>query len=447
MDNAEILPPQAQEMEQHVLGAMLLDRDAAGTAVEILRAGDFYRGSHQTIFEVAAEIYDQQQTLDQALLREELSRRGTLEEVGGIGYLAELVGSVPTSAHVERYAAVVKDRALARRLIAAASEIQRSGYEPGQNAYELLDSAEQRIFALSTERAGQVSDIRDIIHDVYRRLEESHGKGGVYTGIPTGYAELDELTSGLQRGELTIIAGRPSTGKTSFALNVICRLAGDQAIPVGLFSLEMTKEQVAQNLACLTARVDSRKLRRGTLGQEEWGRLVNEGMGRLREAPIFIDDCPGDPFIVQLRARARRLVSRQKVGLIVFDYLQLIHGPKEIAAQSRQQEVAYVSRSLKALARELNIPIIAICQLNRGLEDRVNKRPQLSDLRESGAIEQDADLVMLIHRPGLYRDPPDRSEPTTMIIGKNRNGPVGEFKLTFLDSFFRFESYIPEGLE
>ena len=446
MENIDKLPPQALEMEAHVLGSMLLDRDAAGVVVERLKPEDFYRGSHQKIFQVAAELYDREQTLDQALLREELRKRELLEEVGGVAYLAELVGSVPTTAHVEQYAALVKDRALARRLIATATEIVRAGYEPGREAYELLDSAEQRIFALSGERAGQVFDIRDIIHDVYKRLEEAHGKGGVYTGIPTGYSSLDELTSGLQRGELTIIAGRPSTGKTSFALNILTRLACDQGMPVGIFSLEMTKEQLAQNLACLNARVDSQKLRRGTLSQEDWGRLVNEGMGRLREAPIFIDDCPGEPLIVQIRARARRLVAKQKVALLIFDYLQLIHGPKEIAAQSRQQEVAYISRSLKALARELNIPIVALCQLNRGLEERTNKRPQLSDLRESGAIEQDADLVMLIHRPGLYEDPPDRQAPVSMIIGKNRNGPVGDFKLTFLDSFFRFESYIPEQL-
>jgi replicative DNA helicase len=446
MDNLEKLPPQALEMETHVLGGMLLDREAAGIAVEILAPEDFYKGSHQKIFKAAAELYDEQQTLDQALLREELSKRGQLEEVGGVGYLAELVGAVPTTAHVEQYAAVVKDRALARQLIAAATDMVRSSYEPGRPAHDLLDAAEQRIFKLSTERAGEVHDIREIIHDVYKRLEESHGKGGVYTGIATGYPDLDELTSGLQRGELTIIAGRPSTGKTSFSLNVLMRLASEQAIPVGIFSLEMTKEQVAQNLACLTARVDSRKLRRGMLNQEEWGRLVNEGMGRLREAPIFIDDSPGEPLIVQLRARARRMVARQKVGLIIFDYLQLIHGPREIAAQSRQQEVAYVSRSLKALARELNIPIIAVCQLNRGLEDRTNKRPQLSDLRESGAIEQDADLVMLIHRPGIYQDPPDMDAPTTLLIAKNRNGPVGDLQLTFLSQYFRFESFRPEGL-
>ncbi len=448
MENVEKLPPQALEMEAHVLGAMLLDREAANSVLEILKPEDFYKGSHQKIFQVAYEIFDRDQKLDQALLREELRTRGLLEEVGGVSYLAELVGSVPTTAHVEQYAKVVREKSLARKLISTATEIVRAGYEAGRNTHDLLDDAEQRIFALSTERAGQVFDIREIIHDVFKQLEESHGKGGVFRGIPTDYRDFDELTSGLQRGELTIIAGRPSTGKTSFGLNILSRLAGGQGvgqgIPVGLFSLEMTKEQIAQNLACLNARVDSQKLRRGMLSQEEWGHFVNEGMSKLREMPIFIDDSPGEPLIGMLRARARRLVAKHQVGVIVFDYLQLIHGPKEIAAQSRQQEVSYISQSLKSLARELNIPIVAMCQLNRGLEDRKGHRPMLSDLRESGAIEQDADLVLMLHRPGLYEDPPDHTEPVTMIVTKNRNGPVGEFKLTFLDKFFRFENYQEE---
>jgi replicative DNA helicase len=366
--------------------------------------------------------------------------------VGGNPHLAELVAAVPTSAHVERYAQVVRERATLRRLISVATELVRTGFDPAADASDLLERAEQMIFSLSSERAGDISDIKDIIRDVFKRLEESHGKNVTCTGIPTGYGDLDELTSGLQRGELIIIAGRPSTGKTSFALNVIVHAACELAIPVGVFSLEMTKEQLAQNMACLCARVDSHQLRKGMLSQEDWGRLINDGMSRLSEAPIFIDDSPGDKGIVQLRARARRMLSRQKVGLLVFDYLQLVSGPKEVAAQSRQQEVAYISRSLKALAQELRIPVVALCQLNRGLEERTNKRPQLSDLRESGAIEQDADLVMMIHRPGLYQDPPALDEPTQLLVSKNRNGPVGDIRLTFLYRCFRFESYIPEGL-
>ncbi len=449
MDRGERLPPQATDMETHVLGSMLLDPQAASAALEKLQPDDFYLGRHQKIFEVAANLFDKEQSLDQALLREELKRRELLEEVGGVAYIAELVASVPTTAHVERYAEVVRECALTRRLIATATQIVENAYEPGRDAQELLEFAEQKMFSLSTSRADQqIFDMREIIHDVYKDLESSHGKGGAFTGIPTGYTDLDELSCGLQPGELIIIAGRPSTGKTTFGINVLNRLALNQGMPVGLFSLEMTKEQVARNLACLNAKVDSLRLRKNMLNDEEWGRLVEHGMGRMREAPIFVDDCPGEPLIVQLRARARRMVAQQKVGLLIFDYLQLIHGPKEIAAQSRQQEVAYISRSLKALARELKIPIIALCQLNRGLEGRTNKRPQLSDLRESGAIEQDADLVLLIHRSGLYEEPePDLDKPITMIVAKNRNGPVGDFKLSFLYQYFCFESYIPEGLE
>ncbi len=319
MENLEKLPPQAMEMETNVLGAMLIDREAAGVAVEILRPEDFYKGSHRRIFEVARELYDREQTLDQALLRQALADRNMLEEVGGVAYLTDLAAAVATSAHVEQYARHVRDRSLARQLIAAATEIVREGFEPGRNALDLLESAEQRIYALGQDRASSVSAISEVLEELFAKLESHHGTAAL-TGIPTGFRDIDELTSGLQPGELIIVAGRPSTGKTTLALNILNNIAGQQGLPVALFSLEMTKEQVAQNLACLNARVDSHKLRRGRLSQEEWVQLETEGKGRLKEAPIFIDDCP-EPRIVQLRAKARRLRHKNQVSFVVFDYL------------------------------------------------------------------------------------------------------------------------------
>lgn len=444
MENIEKLPPQAVDMEAAVLGSMLLDSRAAGVAVEILQPEDFYKGAHRKIFEVAREIYDRSQALDQGLLCEALSARGLLEEVGGVPCIVDLANGVATSAHVESYAAIVKDRALARHLIAAATDTVRQAFEPGRRGVELIEEAEQRIFRLSQERAGSVSTISDVLDSLFAKLASHHGTGAL-TGIATGFRDLDEMTSGLQPGELIILAGRPSVGKTTLGLNILNNIAAPpehrgQGLPVALFSLEMTKEQVAQNLACMAAGVDSHKLRRGYLSQEEWVRLETEGKGRLKEAPFFIDDCP-EPKLVQLRAKARRLKAQQNVVAVAFDYLQLIQGPEGASQESRQQEVAAVSRGLKALARELRVPVVALCQLNRGMEDRPGKRPQLSDLRESGAIEQDADVVLLIHRPGLYEDPPDRNKPVSLIIAKNRNGPVGDVKLTFLENCFQFRDF------
>jgi len=440
----ERLPPQAVEMEANVLGAMLIDREAAGVVAEILTPRDFYRGAHQRIFEVACQLYDRDQALDQALLRQALADKGWLEEVGGAAYLADLAATVATSAHVEQYARHVKDRSQARQLIAAATELVRKGFEPGCNALDLMEEAEQRIFDLARGRMAETAAIRDILDDLFRKLETHHGTGAL-TGLPYGFRDLDEMTSGLHPGELVIIAGRPSTGKTTLALNIVHRVACEQGMPVAVFSLEMTKLQLAQNMACLAARVDSHKLQRGQLDAGEWLRLKEEGRGQLNDAPIFIDECI-EGRLLQLRSQARRLKSRQKIALAVFDYLQLIQGPREIAGEGRQQEVAAISRGLKSLARELDIPVIALCQLNRGLEERPKHRPQLSDLRESGAIEQDADVVLLIHRPGLYQEPIDRTAPTSLIVGKNRNGPVGDVKLTFLEHCFRFENHLPEGL-
>ncbi len=442
LETVDRLPPQAVEMETHVLGAALLDRDAAGAVFELLKSADFYRDAHQTIFQVALELYDREQTLDQALLREELKARDLLEEVGGVSYLAELVGSVPTTAHVEQYAALVKDRALARRVIAAATDTVRAGYAPGVQGYELLAEAEARLFKVGASTAGEVHDVRQLLHDVFRQLEAAREAGGAPAGIATGFRAWDSLTGGLQREELVILAARPSMGKTSLALNVAANVAA-AGTPVAVFSLEVSAGQVARNLAASIARVDSRGLRTGMIPDDDWDRLVNIGFAQLRKLPIFIDAYKSSPEVTRLRARARRLVSKQRVGLVVVDYLQLLHGPAELARQSREREVSFVSSSLKGLARELGVPVLACCQLNRQVEARADKRPQLSDLRESGAIEQDADLVLLLHRPGIYKSPPDLDAPATVRVAKNRNGPTDEFQLTFLRRFLRFEDYAP----
>lgn len=444
MEHLEKLPPQALDMECSVLGAMLIDREAALACMEMgLHPEDFYKGAHRVIYQVACEVFDRTQELDQAILREELAKREQLEEVGGVAYLADLAAAVATSAHVRSYARHVMDRADAREVIRVGTDMVRDAFQPGQVAADLIERAEQSIFALARDRSGGAAGVGAILQEIYNSLEASQGKGGVMTGLASGYRDLDELTGGLQPGELTILAGRPSTGKSSLGLNIATRAALERGAPVGIFSLEMTREQLSQNLACLAAQVDGHRMRRGMLSREEWGRLNDRGIRPLKDAPIFVDDCL-DPSLTKLRARARRLVQSENARLLVFDYLQLIRGPESEAAQSRQQEVAAVSRGLKALARELGVPVLALCQLNRSLEERTNKRPQLSDLRESGAIEQDADCVLLIHRPGLYLDPPKRDDPVTLIVAKNRNGPVGDIQLTFLERCFRFEDYVPQ---
>ncbi|MEN6550175.1 MAG: replicative DNA helicase [Armatimonadia bacterium] len=443
MENLEKLPPQSLEMEQNLLGAMLIDHEAAGVATQILVPSDFYKGAHRTIFEVARELYDERQSLDQSLLRQTLADRGLLEEVGGIPYLTDLAASVATSAHVEQYAKHIKDRSVARQIIAAATETVRESFEPGQNSADLLENAERRIMEIGQGTFGEVHRIGDVFRPVLTKLGEQRGHGMIM-GLPTGLRDLDAITGGFHPGEFNIVAGRPSTGKTSLALSIMHHLACDLQVPVGFFSLEMAREQVSKNLGCLIARVNSWKLRSDKLSNEEWGRLQTEAAAALAEAPIFIDDSP-ESRIVQIRAKARRMRSHHDVQLIVVDYLQLINGRSD-SRQSRQEEVSAVSRGLKALARELGIPVLALCQLNRQMEDRNDHRPQPSDLRESGSLEQDADQIVLIYRPGLYENPPDRTKPITLIVGKNRNGPVADVQATFLESYFRYEDFLPPGV-
>jgi len=443
MSNLEKLPPQALDMERSVLGAMLFDREAAGVAAELLHPADFYKGAHRIIFEAAVRLLDARQALDHALLCDALAEAGRLDECGGRVGISELLDACPTSAHIEEYCAIVKDRALTRRIIAAATDLVREGFEPGVKAGELLERAEQALLALAGARNSRTVRAGDVVAALLADLDQ-HGLVSP-DSLDTGFPDLDELTDGFHPGELIILAGRPSTGKTSLALSVLARTAlAPDAPPAALFSLEMTGAQVVQNLSCSLARVDGHQVRRATATLAELERLRG-AYARVKTAPIWIDD-DTDVSLTALRARARRLVAKEGVKLVIVDYLQLVAGPREAARESRQQEVAAVSRGLKALARELSVPVVALCQLNRLMETRASHRPQLSDLRESGAMEQDADAVILLHRPGLYAEPPDRLAPVTAIVAKNRNGPVADVLLSFIDSQFRFENYVPGGL-
>jgi len=444
---AERVPPQAVDIERAVLGAMLIDRQAISKVVEILDESCFYVSSHRKIYRAILALFERDEPADQITVVEELRKRRELEEVGGVSYLAELAGEIPTSANVEYHARIVLEKALLRKLINVSSQIAEECYQGTGSAFDLIDRAEQRIFSLSERRfiRGFMS-LRDVLHVTFEQIEGIHeryrDRAPGITGVPTGYDKLDELTAGLQASDFIVVAGRPSMGKTAFAL-CIAKSAADHGIPVGIFSLEMSSSQLAQRLLCAEARVDQHRLRTGRLLDEEWSRL-SICVGSLAEAPIYIDDSPALSAL-EIRAKARRLQVEHNVGLIVIDYLQLMRGPQNV--ENRQQEISQISRSLKALAKELDIPVVALSQLSRAVEARGgDHRPQLSDLRESGAIEQDADLVMFIYRPEVYGITEDKTTGRSLegvaeiIIGKQRNGPTGTVYLAWVDRYARFEN-------
>jgi replicative DNA helicase len=442
------VPPHDGEAEIAVLGSMLLDPEAAGRVVSLLRPEDFYRGPHGDVFRTLMELYDANRAVDVVLLKEELQRQGIFEKVGGSGFLSRIMATVPTAANAEHYARIVRETGLRRAVIQAAHSIEQDAYEGAQGARDLLDVAESRFFELDRSAgAGDASHIREILNETFKRIDSMQGTDGRITGVPTGFYDLDDQTSGLQSGELIVVAARPSMGKTTFCLNVAEHAAVQEGCPVAIFSLEMSRNNLVQNMLCSGARVDAHRLRRGFLADEDWGR-ISEAVGKLSEAPIFIDDTPGlSPL--QLRAKARRLVKTHGIRMVIVDYLQLMEVPSRGRGDSnRQAEISYISRSIKGLARELNIPIVALSQLNRGVDSREDHRPRMSDLRESGAIEQDADVIMFLYRPEYYEmDPERRAELQGMaelIIGKQRNGPTGTVPLTFLARFMRFESGVRE---
>ena len=439
------VPPQDLEAEAAVLGSILLDNEAAGEVVQILSSESFYSRRHLSVFEALVYLYDQRRAIDLLTLRDELALRGTLEEVGGVRFLTELVESVPSAANAIDYARIVRDRAILRRLISECTNIIHEAQNRASDADTILDKSEQRIFDIAESQIGlDAAPLSEILKKTFEKIDRYHDRKGQWTGIPSGYDDLDRLTSGFQNSEMIIIAARPSMGKTTLALNIAEHVAVQDKVPVGLFSMEMSQQMLAQNLLCMHARIDASKLRSGFLSDEQWAKL-GLALGSLSEAPIFVDDAPG-MTILQLRAKARRLAARHGIKMLVVDYIQLMSAPGE---ESRQQEIASISRGIKALARELDIPIIAISQLNRSPEAREGHRPRLGDLRESGALEQDADVVILLHRPGYYTGEPQLggeqgssagSEETELIIAKQRNGPTGTVQLVFRSSLLRFES-------
>lgn len=440
------LPPQSLEGEMSVLGGVLLENEALNKALEILRPEDFYREGHRKIFTALIALSEKGEPADLVTLTAMLQQTGDLEAIGGGGYLATLVDYVPTAANIVYYSRLVKEKALARRLIQVATEIATRGYEGGDVEAD-LDWAEKSIFEVAGAKSKpSYFSIREIMKDTFKTIERLYDRKELITGIPTGFADLDMMTAGLQGGDLVIVAARPSMGKTAFCLNVAeyAALRAEKPSPVVIFSLEMSKEQLVQRMLCSVSRVDASRLRTGHLGESDWPKLTN-GAGLLSDAPIFIDDTPSIS-VLELRAKARRLKAEHDLGMVVVDYLQLMQGRN---AENRQQEISEISRSLKALAKELNVPVVALSQLNRSLENRTDKRPMMADLRESGAIEQDADVIMFIYRETVYCDACKRRDNSCekgherdaeIIIGKQRNGPIGTVHLTFLGEFTRFEN-------
>jgi replicative DNA helicase len=440
------VPPQNLEAEQSVLGAILLDNDAINQSIENLNVEDFYRESHRDIFRAMVALTELRQPVDAITLTEALRTGGVLERIGGAAYIGELAAFVPTAANVAHYARIVREKAVLRRLASVATEIASGAYDTPQNVDEYLDEAEHKVFEISEGRIRQAFfPMKEISHSSLILLERLYDRKELVTGVPTGFLDLDRLTAGLQASDLVIIAARPSMGKTALALNIAAYAAtmAEPRVGVAFFSLEMSKEQLGLRLLCSEARVDSAKARTGYLGERDFPKLA-QAAATLSEAPIFIDD-NSDTSSIVLKAKCRRLMRERNsnLGLIIIDYLQLMRPSKAI--DNRSQELGEMSRSLKALAKELKVPVIALSQLNRQVETRPDRRPLLADLRESGAIEQDADVIAFIYRDEMYHR--DSKEPgvAEVIIAKQRNGPTGTAKLTYLSQYTRFENYASEG--
>jgi replicative DNA helicase len=439
------VPPQNIEAEQSVLGAILLDNDAINQAIEILTSEDFYRESHREVFRAMVALSERNQPVDAITLTDALRTGGVLEAVGGAGYIAELAACVPTAAHAGHYARIVREKALLRSLASISTEIASGAYDAPANVDEYLDESEHRIFEISERRIRQsFHSMPELTRESIRLLERLYERKELVTGVPTGFLDLDRLTAGLQAADLIVIAARPSMGKTALALNIAAHAATEcePRVGVALFSLEMSKEQVVLRMLCAEGRVDSSKARAGYLGERDFPKLA-QAAARLSEAPIFIDDS-SDTSPIVLKAKCRRLMRERNanLGLIIIDYLQLMRSARP--GESREKEIAEISRSLKALAKELKVPVVALSQLNRQVETRPDRRPLLADLRESGAIEQDADVIAFIYRDEMYHR--DSRDPgvAEVIIAKQRNGPTGTAKLTYLTQFTRFENYAPE---
>jgi len=430
------VPPQNLEAERAVLGAILMDNETVYTVMEILEPSAFYQPSHRLIFNTMLDLSERGEPIDIVTLVDRLRSTGNLDKAGGADYLPTLADEVPTSAGVANYAKIVREKATLRNLIETSTEIVQDCFDAPGDVDQLLDEAERRIFAISEERirSGFLS-MKEIVKSSFKTIESLYEKKEHITGVPTGFADIDELTSGFQSSDLIIIAGRPSMGKTAFCLNIAQYASMKKKLTVAVFSLEMAKEQLVMRMLCSEARIDAHRLRSGFLGQTDWPKL-STAAGRLADASIYIDDTPAISSM-EMRAKTRRLKADKGLDLVIVDYLQLMSGRGR--SDSREQEISEISRSLKALAKELGVPVVALSQLNRGVESRMDKRPILADLRESGAIEQDADVIIFIYRDEVYNKESMEKGIAEIIIGKQRNGPVGTRKLTWLDKYTRFE--------
>jgi replicative DNA helicase len=429
------IPPQNIEAEQAVLGAILLNTESIVTAMEHLHSDDFYRGAHQRVYSTMIELSQANEPIDIITLVSKLQDKQQLEDVGGVSYLSELVNSVPTSANVEYYAMIVQEKSLIRRLIRTATQIVSNGYANADDVSLLLNEAEQKILEISQRRSSSgFVPIREVLMQVFERVEFLYSHKGGTTGIPSGFSDLDKVTSGFQRSDLIIIAARPSVGKTAFALNIAQNVGVRAKQTVAIFSLEMGAPQLVQRMICAEANVDATKLRTGYLESDDWEKLTM-AIGSLSEANIYIDDTPAI-HVSEIRARCRRLKQEKGLGMVIIDYLQLVHSKNR--GDNRQQEVSEISRTLKQIARELDVPVIALSQLSRGVEQRQDKRPLMSDLRESGSIEQDADIVAFLYRDDYYDKESEKKDTIEIIIAKQRNGPTGTVELAFLKNFNKF---------
>jgi replicative DNA helicase len=429
--------PQALEAEEAVLGSMLTTKEAVSKAMQWVSADQFYKDAHVRIFSCMSDLFDKGEPIDAISVVDRLKKKKELEGVGGAYYVTGLAESVPTTANVEHYAKIILEKHLLRRLIQVAHEVSKDAFEDSQDIDDILDSAESAIFNISEKRLrGGFRHIDPILHHTFEELDKIASKPGSVTGVPSGLIDLDDITSGFHPGELIIVAGRPGMGKTALALSMGRNAAVMEKTGVGMFSLEMANHQLAMRLLCAEGRVDSHLVRTGKLPKAQWKNL-SIAVGNLAEAPIYLDDTPG-MSVLEVRAKSRRLKAEHDIGLIIVDYIQLMTGPK--GSESRQQEISQISRSLKALAKEIEVPVLGLSQLSRAVESRSDRRPQLSDLRESGAIEQDADVVIFLYRPWVYSHEDEDRGKTEIIVAKQRNGPTGIVEATFVDRFARFEN-------
>ena len=433
------VPPHDDAAELAVLGAMFLDREAASLALEMLTGEDFYRPDHRQVFEAAEELYHSGVPIDMITVKNKLEEKQVFEQIGGLPFLANISTSVGSSANMRHYAAIVEEKSVLRRLIRTANNISQMSYEGKTDVNAIMDTAEKGIFDIMQNRhSDQFHHIRDIAVDSIEKIEDIYRSKGKLTGVPTGFVDFDQKTAGLQKSDLILLAARPSMGKTAFALNIIQNAAIRSNVPTAVFSLEMSREQLVNRMLCSEAMLDAQRLRTGELTDSDWADLI-QAMGPLSQAPIYIDDTPG-VTPMEVRSKCRRLKVEKGLGLIVIDYLQLMSGNSR--NDSRQQEISEISRSLKAIAREMEAPVIALSQLSRACEQRADHRPMLSDLRESGAIEQDADVVAFLYRDEYYFPDTEKKNQAELIIAKQRNGPTGTVDLTRMGQYTKFGNFL-----